>query len=118
MTKDLARVIVEIRKELGFPELQYGDMVRSSHLNIYTKITEIVKAKFISYSLETEHIALIQVAEMQYGYHFHDLAKKHWVEAIEKSLNIKLDTSGYYLWVEVGYLSLDYEEESLKDTKD
>lgn len=116
MTKDLARVIIEIRKELGFPELQYGDLIQSSHLSFLAH-QNIVKGKFISYSLEEPSIALVQLSTPFVGIPFCDLSKKHWVRAIENSSNIKLDTLGYYLWLESTYLTLDYEEDIPSDTK-
>mgnify|MGYP001216266970 CR=1 FL=1 len=114
MTKDLAKVIVEIRRELGFPDFSHGDIVLFKN-NSYIP-PELVKGKFISYCIETPEVALIQVAVPSDGYYFYDLAKKHWVEEIEKFLGTKLDSLGYYLWVEHVHLSLDYEEDIPSDT--
>lgn len=110
MTEDLARVIIEIRRELGVPDFEYGDIVRSSHVTIFPG-TAIVKAKFISYSLEIPSIVLVQMLDSINGISLGELPRQHWIIDIQNKLSIKLDTSGYYLWVQENFLSLDYEEE-------
>lgn len=117
MTKELAKIIIEMRRELGVPDFAYKDIVVCSDIFL-TSNNLPIKGKFIGYSPEITNIALVQCFKLYEGIHYLDLPHKHWLQHLEELPRVTIDKTLYYMWVETSHLSLDYEEELPSDTRD